>query len=449
MKGYAGLETKLIKNFMSQEFNAPLKIVIFTIGSRGDVQPYIALGCGLKADGFDVSIATYSYFKPFIEAYGLKLKPLTGDPKAMLATKEGQKWLQSHQNPLQFIQSFIALTQPRIEPLMRETLLALADADLIIYSDLGIVGYHVAESLNIPVIETHLQPFGATTEFASVGAPAGLKFGGWYNWLTHKLTEQILWQPFRSKINSLRETLLDLPPESFWGPFNKIEKRQHPTLYAFSRHIIPKPKDWPSWRHITGYWFLPPPPKWSPEPQLKAFLEAGESPLYVGFGSMLDENPKELVDLILTAVSNSTEPPPRLLLSSGWANLVPSKLPSNVHVTKAVPHEWLFPQMAAVVHHGGAGTAAAALRSGSPSAAIPYFADQFFWANRVYQQGVGPKPVSRPKLTVNKLASIFSELMQNNIMKQRAADLGKKIQAESGVETAVFHIRQYIEKNIR
>lgn len=448
MMDCAGPAPKRIKNSMRPDYKNRLKITIFTIGSRGDVQPYIALGCGLKAAGFEVSIATYAFFKPLIEQYGLVIIPLSGDPKAMLASEEGQRWLQSHQNPFQFIQSFIALTQPRIEPLMQETKMALADADLIIYSDLGIVGYHVAEFLKTPLIETHLQPFGATSEFASVGAPAGVKLGGWYNWLSHKMTEQILWQPFRSKLNALRKELLHLPPESFWGPFKKIEEKQQTTLYAFSRHIIPKPHDWPEWRKITGYWFLPASPTWQPAPHLKAFLAAGEPPIYVGFGSMMDENPHELAALIISAVSKSSHPTPRLLLSSGWANLVPSELPQEVLVIDDTPHAWLFPQMAGIIHHGGAGTTAAALRSGRPSVAIPYFADQFFWSNRVYQQGVGPKPVPRPKLTVTKLAHLFSELSQNVTMKKRAANLGARIRAEKGVDTAVFYIKQRIEQKI-
>lgn len=422
----------------------PKRITIITIGSRGDVQPYVALGRGLKTAGFQVAIATYPYFRDLIEAHGLTLKPLRGDPKEILGSDLGQQWVGSQQNPLQFARTFIQLTKPRLEPLMQDALEVLADADLILYSDLGIVGYHVAEHFGTPAIETHLQPFGATTAFPSVGSPPWLWLGSWGNYFSHMATDQVLWQPFRTLVNELRRDYLNLPPETFFGPFRKIKQSGNPMLYAFSPHVLPKPADWKRWRKITGYWVLPPEPDWQPDPQLVDFLADGEPPVYIGFGSMTDQNPEQLVEMILTAVSRTNT---RLLLSSGWAGLTASDLPDRAFLLGNVPHEWLLPKTAAVIHHGGAGTTAAGLRSGRPSLALPYFADQYFWANRIHALGAGPKPFNRSQLTVDRLVHALAQLTRNVTMQQRAADIGRLLQNERGVETAVSHIKTFLQKD--
>lgn len=418
-----------------------MKITIITIGSRGDVQPYVALGCGLKAAGFDVSIATYDYFRNFIESYGLTIKPLRGDPKEMLGSEDGRKWVQSGQNPIQFVDAFIDLTRERLEQLMVDALDLLADADLNIYSDLGIAGYHVAEYFDTPLLETHLQPFGPTTAFPSVGVPPWVPTNGFTNKLSHWVTEQILWQPFRTQINGLRRDLLDLPPDPFLGPFGKIRQDGNPTLYAFSRHVLPKPADWESWRHITGYWFLPPPSDWQPDTALVDFINDGEPPVYIGFGSMVDENPEILVEMILRAVRDANA---RVILHSGWAGLTASDLPEFAYLIDSVPHEWLLPQMTAVIHHGGAGTTAAGLRSGQPSMGVPYFADQFFWSERIHKLGIGPTAGPRKGLTAEKLAHAIREAKHNQTMRKRASEMGRLIREECGVETAVDLIKQFV-----
>ncbi|MEM7335735.1 MAG: glycosyltransferase [Chloroflexota bacterium] len=421
-----------------------MKLSIITIGSRGDVQPYVALGCGLQKAGFDVSIVTYEYYRQFIEAYGLKLKPLQGDPKEILGSENGRNWVRSQGNPVKFVKNFIALTKARIAPMMKDAVEQLADAEIILYSDLGIVGYHVAEKYQTPLIETHLQPFGITKTFPSVGAPPWIKLGGLYNQISHWVTEQMLWQPFRTLVNDLRRTELDLRPIPFWGPFKKIKTEGNPTLHAYSPHVLPKPSDWPRWRHVTGNWVLPPEPGWQPDPKLVDFLNAGKPPVYVGFGSMVDEEPEKLVEMVLTAVSHTNN---RIILSSGWAGFTASNLPDNAYIIQSVPHEWLLPQMAAVIHHGGAGTTAAGLRSGVPSMAAPYFADQFFWADRIYNLGVSPKLPPRPKLTMDILTHAIQEATQNSVMKNNAARIGQLLHAEDGIETAVKIIKKFANQH--
>ena len=420
-----------------------MKITIFTIGSRGDVQPYVALGCRLQVAGHEVSIATYEYYRAFIESYGLAIRPFPGDPRELMASPVARKWVASQQNPVRFIRAFIELTRTQLEPLFNSAAICDHDTDLIIYSDLGVVGQHVAEYLGIPSIKTHLQPFGYTREFPAVGSPPGIKLGGAYNRISHILTDQVMWQPFRSTVNEWRREELSLPPTPFFGPYRQLKRQQQLVLSAFSPTVVPKPADWKPWHNITGYWFLPAPPGWSPQPGLLDFLDAGPPPVYIGFGSMYDGNPEALSNMVLSAVNRLDL---RVILSAGWGGLSTEDLPDNVCMIRSAPHEWLFPKMAAVVHHGGAGTTAAGLRAGVPSVVIPYFADQHFWGNRVYRLGVGPKPAARRKLTEDKLTAVLAQVTQNRQMQANAAYIGRQIRAEDGPGEAIALIENYMER---
>lgn len=419
-----------------------MNITIFTIGSRGDTQPYVALGRGLQQAGHTVRLATYGFYESFLAEYGLEIAPLSGDPREVMASPAGQQWLQSGQNPVQFVRAFIDLTKPRLELMFAEGVDACRGADLIIYSDLGFVGYHAAEYLGVPALQARLQPFGPTRDFPSVGVPPWMQFGGWSNYLSHVMTDQIMWQPFRRLTNRWRTEKLGLEPEPFFGPFADLNRTKQPVLYGFSPQVLPKPDDWEAWRHVVGYWILPPAPDWSPPAELVQFLESGPPPVYIGFGSMMDRDPAELTRLITTAVSQAKV---RAVLHAGWGNLIPEEQSDDLFVVESVPHEWLFPRMAAIVHHGGAGTTAAGLRSGQPSVAVPFFADQYFWSRRIRALGVGPEPISRAKLTVEGLSGLLKTAVSDQLMAQQAFVLGERLRAEDGVKTAVLLIERLME----
>jgi len=419
-----------------------VNITIFTIGSRGDVQPYVALGCRLQEAGHTVSIATYSFYREFIESYELAIRPFHGDPQELMSSELAREWVSSQQNPVRFIRAFIAITKTQLEPLFTSASIC-EDTELIIYSDLGVVGHHVAEYLGIPSVRTHLQPFGLTREFPAVGSPPWLHLGGAYNRISHIVTDQVMWQPFRSTVNEWRREQLSLPPTPFFGPYRQQKRKQQLVLSAFSPRVVPRPSDWAPWHKITGYWFLPPPPGWTPSPKLLDFLESGPPPVYIGFGSMFDEDPQALAEMVLSAVNRIGL---RVVLSSGWGGLSADHLPDNVYMISSVPHEWLFPKMAAVMHHGGAGTTSAGLRAGVPNVVIPYFADQHFWGNRVYDLGVGPKPVARRHLTEDKITAVLQQATQDVEMKGRAKEVGRQIRAEDGPGVAISHIEWYFER---
>lgn len=250
---------------------------------------------------------------------------------------------------------------------------------------------------------------------------------------------QIIWQGFRSADNLTRKQVLNLPAASFWGPYNADQVHQCPILYGFSPLVIPPPSDWDTNTHVTGFWYLDQVEDWTPPPDLMEFLEAGSPPIYVGFGSMSSRKPEETADLILSALEQTKQ---RAVMLSGWRGLQKADLPDSVFMVDSVPFSWLFPRVAAVVHHGGAGTTAYGLRAGVPSIVVPFFADQPFWGYCVAKLGVGPKPIPRRKLTVERLAKAIQEAVKDEAMRQRAADLGSKIQAEDGVARAVAIIQQ-------
>jgi sterol 3beta-glucosyltransferase len=263
--------------------------------------------------------------------------------------------------------------------------------------------------------------------------------GGSLNRLSHHITRQVMWQSFRSADRLVRQKVLGLPAAPFWGPYKADQIRRSPVLYGFSPSVIPPPTDWDTSTHVTGYWFPDPPVGWTPPPSLVEFLAAGPPPVFVGFGSMSNRKPEEITDLILEALARTHQ---RGIILSGWGGLRPSDLPASVFALDSVPFSWLFPKVAAVVHHGGAGTTACGLAAGVPSIVIPFFADQPFWGQRVVELGVGPKPIPRRKVTVERLATAIETAVTDSTMRQHAADLGRRIRAEDGVARAVAVVRR-------
>jgi UDP:flavonoid glycosyltransferase YjiC (YdhE family) len=207
-----------------------------------------------------------------------------------------------------------------------------------------------------------------------------------------------------------------------------------PILYGFSPSVIPAPSDWSGNTHITGYWFIDETEDWQPPAALLDFLQSGSAPVYIGFGSMSNRDPEQTADLVIKALTLSNQ---RAILLSGWGGLQRTNLPDSIFMIDSIPHSWLFPRVSAVVHHGGASTTAAGLKAGVPSVVIPFFGDQPFWGQRVADLGVGTKPIPRKRLTAERLANAIQEVVTNEDMRQRAAKLGKQIQTENGIESAV------------
>lgn len=420
-----------------------MRIAIMASGSRGDVQPYLALGKGLADAGHAVKILTHDGYEKQVRSYGLAFAELKGNPQEVAESEEMLKLLEKG-NFLAINAHTSKIVKEASQHWAKDSLVACEDAELLIAGVGGLfVALALAENLNIPLLQAYVFPFTPTKEFPAALVPKSVSnFGGGANRLSHQLFRQIMWQGSRAADKLVRQNVLNIPAAPFFGPYNSPRFQRLPALYGFSPSVIPQPSDWQNAK-VTGYWFLDTANDWTPPKALTYFLQNGSPPVYIGFGSMGSRKPEETANLVLKALEQSKQ---RAILLSGWSGMRRANMPDSVFLVDSVPHSWLFPKVAAVVHHGGAGTTAAGLRAGVPSIVIPFFGDQPFWGERVASLGVGPKPIPRKQLTAEKLANAIQTVVTDREMRQRAATLGKKIQAENGIGNAVAVISQ-IEKN--
>lgn len=415
------------------------KVTVVASGTRGDVQPYVALGKGLKEAGHQVRLVTSEDFETLITEAGLAFDSTGSSIEAVVNSEEWRKTLESS-NFLLILSKMQHEMKRQAANLAQRIPGLLKGSDLIVTGAGGLGGtFTVAEMLNIPVVQAYVFPFTPTEEFPSPLVPT-LPFSSLLNRLSFHITRQLLWQSTKTSDQATRD-LLGLQKGSFWGPFRSLREQKVPVLYGYSRHVVPAPKDWDETHHVTGYWFLNTPDTWTPPVELVEFLSAGPPPVYIGFGSMGSRNPEEAGALAVEALERSGQ---RGVVASGWGGLKPTTLPKNVHLISSIPHSWLFERMSAVVHHGGAGTTAAGLRAGVPSIIVPFMGDQPFWGKRVADLGVGPTPIPRKKLTGARLADAITEAVSNTTMRERASDLGQLIRAEGGVENAVALIERRV-----
>ncbi|HEX7975993.1 MAG TPA: glycosyltransferase [Anaerolineales bacterium] len=423
-----------------------MQVTILTIGSRGDVQPYVALGKGLRSAGHAVKLSTHAEFGPFARLHGLDFARLHGNPQELLAGDLGQEFLGTGQNPVRFLRAFARIASEMMRDILRDSLAACQGADLILFSVNGWFGAQpIMEKLRIPGMAAYLQPVSPTRAFPSISFPVGLHLGGLFNRLTYPVSQELGWQLLRDPLNAARKEVLGLPPVPFWSPFERMHRERFPILYGYSPRVLPKPKDWGDWLTPTGYWFLDQEEGWRPPASLVSFLEAGPPPVYLGFGSMRDRNPEQTTRLALEALELAGQ---RGLLLAGWGSLGEADLPESVYRLESAPHEWVFPRVAAAVHHGGAGTTAASLRSGTPTVTAPYFADQPFWGQRVFELGAGPRPIPRKRLTAQNLAAAIQVAVQDREMRRTAAELGAALRLEDGVGRAVEIIERLFDGHL-
>jgi UDP:flavonoid glycosyltransferase YjiC (YdhE family) len=325
--------------------------------------------------------------------------------------------------------------------------LAACEGMELIIAGLGgmFIGVALAEKLGIQFMQAHYVPFSPTRAYPNALFPKVPSFlNGTLNRMSYRMAQQMMWQGFRSADTVARQQVLGLPRASFWGPFGSDRVKQSPILYCYSPEVLPPPEDWDERMHVTGYWFLDPVDEWTPPVDLLEFLQAGAPPIFIGFGSMSPRNPEAMMQVILQALART---PQRAIILSGWGGLHSSDLPDSVYLLDSIPFSWLFPRVAAVVHHGGAGTTSAGLRAGVPSIIVPFFADQPFWGQRVADLGVGPAPIPRKKLTAERLAQAIQTAVTDQAMRQRATDLGARIRSEDGIARAVAVVQELEERD--
>jgi len=285
----------------------------------------------------------------------------------------------------------------------------------------------ISRKLGLPVIQAFNVPITTTSAFPGALFP-GLDFGSLSRRLSHRLTRIALWLTARASANEACIEVLGARPASLL-PKAQAGLLPGPVLYGFSEAFLPRPADWGSDVHVTGFWFVEEASTFAAPADLARFLDEGPPPVCVGFGSMSTEEPEEISAMVLEAAKAARV---RLVLLSGWAGLEPEMLSRDVIALGGVPHSWLYPRCRAIVHHGGAGTTAAAVRAGVPAVVVPFHGDQPFWASRVRQLGIGPAPVPRRRLTARRLADAIELAARDDSLRERASAIGRLVRAEQG-----------------
>jgi sterol 3beta-glucosyltransferase len=414
-----------------------MKITILTYGSRGDVQPFLALALGLQEAGHTLKQAAPHRFADFVEEHGVSFVPLAGDPEII-----SQRLNAAGVNPIGMVHAISDYVFSIGDQVIHQTFAACEDADLIVHSFLFTTGGHsLARKLKIPDVSVQTFPvFAPTRAIAPVpmpDLPPGL-----LSYFFHWLITQIFWHGGNFGYGRLRKRLPGISDLDLHWPFDPDDTRlMTPLLLACSPTVIPHPHDWDSPHiHIPGYFFLDTIETYQPPPSLRDFLADGPPPVCITFGSTVHNKPERVYRIVLNALSQTKN---RGIILSGWSHLQTISTSDNVLVLDAAPHDWLLPKCKAVIHHGGAGTTAAGLRSGIPNLVISSAADQPFWGLRVHTVGAGPRPIPVRKLTTEKLIVALTEA-DGNILRSSAQAVGRKIRSEDGVEQAVNIIEDYV-----
>jgi sterol 3beta-glucosyltransferase len=409
-----------------------MRVALLAYGSRGDVQPLLALGSRLRCTGHTVYLAAPANVAQLALAHGMTFIPFPGNPSQLMAAVTAQT-----RSPLRRVVTMARHFAPLAAALVRAARTTVHDADLVVHSLWTTApGCLLAHERGIPDICVSLFPLlTPTAAFPAIGFPP-LPLGAGYRKLTHAVLHRLYWGGTRLLFDRARRDAPDIPP---WGAkLDLCAERSSPVLHAFSPTVVPRPADWDERNHVTGYWFLREPPGWQPPGPLAAFLEAGPPPVVIGFGSMV--LPPALLRTIRATLARLEQ---RFVLLTAetceW-----ERLPPHVFTIRDVPHDWLFARAAAAVSHGGAGTTAAALRAGIPTVTVPFIADQTFWGRRVAALGAGPRPLPAAQLHPDQLASAIHTAASTSVYRKRAAEVGAAIRAETGLDHAVAVLEQSI-----
>ncbi|KAK4118847.1 glycosyltransferase family 1 protein [Parathielavia appendiculata] len=435
-----------------------LNIVIQVVGSRGDVQPFVALGMELRRHGHRVRLATHDTFCDFVRSSGLEFFPVGGDPAELMAYMVKNPGLMPsmrslragdvHKKRKMVAEMLGGFWRSCVEPDPATHTPFVAEA--IIANPPSFAHVHCAQALGVPLHLMFTMPWTSTRRFChplanlkgneDLGIPREVA-----NHVSFKAVEWLTWQGLGDIINKWRETL-DLQPVPFSEGPGLAETLQVPFTYCWSPALVPKPDDWPAHIDVCGFFFRDP-PSFNPDPELAKFLDAGTPPIYIGFGSIVIDDAEALTNTLLEAVRSTGV---RAIISRGWSKLGGNRtldLGANVFYLGDCPHEWLFQRVSAVIHHGGAGTTACGLLNGRPTVVVPFFGDQPFWGDMVAAAGAGPSPIPQKKLNATNLAEAIRFCLSPEAS-DAARRMARQMRSENGVARAVasFHANLPLEK---
>lgn len=422
-----------------------MKICFLTAGTFGDVKPNVALAVGLKKAGHDVRFISSTDAKDYIIEKGLEyysadfsIKDLSQEDDAKRIMDSGDKTKNHFLDMKTYLNHFI-------EKLFMKGIEGGKGCDLLIPAGFGIhVGYHVGEALGVPVIPIIFQPQSMTAQYPLCffpPLPFGKKIQGVYNKLTYELSDDFLLFAIKKTLNECREKV-GLGKGSHMKFHKTLRENHAPIIYAISELVLPKPSDYPDYLHFTGYYFLDGDMEYNASQDLLDFLEDGEKPIHIGFGSITMKNPDSLRDIILEALDLCHR---RAVILTGWGGLQINEKRNNIYVAKSLPHDWLFPKMAAIVQHSGGGTTFTNIRSGVPAIPVPFTMDCPFWGRVAYNAGVSVQPLNPKNMTAKILADAINVATTDQKLIERAKVLGERMMQEDGVQNAVAIINHYLE----
>nr|WP_062332693.1 glycosyltransferase [Herbidospora sakaeratensis] len=397
-----------------------MRILLIGVGTRGDVGPYTGLGSRLRAAGHEVTIAAHEPYRDLVTGAGLAYLPVPGDPLSLLSIRAFRHYGE------QLVEGLAGLAGQR--------------ADLLLTGVAGTPARHVAEAMGVPSMGVHLQPIDPTGDFPPVMSVFQRSLGRWANRRAARLAFEVpAAGPLITGLSTRIRTRLGLPPMTPRALHLRRETTRWPVFHGFSPLVVPRPADWRPGLEITGYWWPLRPPGWQPDPVLRDFLAAGPKPVFVGFGSLADTRAERYTELALGALRRAGL---RGVLQTG----VRGRLTDDVLAVGDVPHDWLFPQMAAVAHHCGAGTTGIGLRAGAPAVAVPVMNDQPFWASRLTALGVAPAALPFRRLTSARLAAALTTAVTDPVYRRRAQALAAGISAEDGAAPVVEAVRRLSDR---
>ncbi|MFJ8437300.1 glycosyltransferase [Kitasatospora sp. NPDC094019] len=391
-----------------------MRALIITAGSRGDVAPFTGLGRRLQEAGHEVSVAAHAGFAGLVGGCGLGFREVPGDPQGLI-----RDWAR-------------AGSRDEVQALTRAYADGVGDGVAEVVEGGGVdvlltafgpapLARAVGKALGIPVIGTYLVPSVPTGEFALPNARGEVGADPEGNLAVGREVVRRAEAVFGGTASRLRARF-GLPAEE-----PSAGSGVRPVFHGFSPSVLPRPADWPSWVGAAGYWWPARPDGWQPPAELVDFLQDGPPPVFIGFGSMAVGEGERLGELVAGAVERAGV---RAVVQSGWAEL--DAFGTDILAVGDVPHDWLFPRTAAVVHHAGAGTTAAALRAGVPAVPVPVMADQPFWAARLCELGVAPRALPFADLTAEALADAITASLTDPSYGRRAAELARVIATEDG-----------------
>ncbi len=413
-------------------------ITILCGGTRGDVQPYLALAIELKKMGKEVRIAVTRNHEALIRSYGIDFFSIDVDINSLNIDQNMIREAQQADNPLKMFFSFQKMKKFGVH-MVGHYYDACEGSEAIVYHPGMAIGHFAAKKMGIPSILASPFPLNKTKEQTSVILYGKVPNKPWLNPFSYTLLQNMLWMTSDDSLKPFWKEKFGHLPADYGCPFERHNNQRHPAIVSCSNYIFPRPTDWNKHIHQNGYWFLEEQDEYIPPTELMDFLNSGEKPIFIGFGSMsIEENKDRLLKILLDGLSKTG----KRAIISGFGNHQTN--PDNVFMINNIPHSWLFSKVSAVCHHGGAGTSAAGFRAGIPSIIFPFALDQYAWAQRAYELGVGPKPIAIKKLNSEKFADSIRYAMQEKIV-SNAKELAQNIAAENGARDSAKIIMASLE----